>query len=280
MNKKKLRKYWIYIPVLICSFILVIPVYWLFISSIQIRVDTIVWPPYQIPPRPTIQFYLGVFFSEAPQAKAFRASFFNSIIIASLTTVVTVILGSFTGYVFSRQRFRGKTHMFMFLLGTQMIPEICVVLPLYVIYAKTRLLDTHLGLILLHTAILLPYVTWIMKGFFDALPLDFEESAMIDGCTKTQAILRIVLPLSAPGLAACAMFCFVESWNEFFFAFILTGRTSRTVQAAIGSFMGRQMAQWGLIFAGAFCSILPMIIFILIFRKYIVQGLTKGGLKF
>lgn len=275
----RLKKYLIYIPVILTSLMMLVPVIWLLLSSIQRTVDIMHIPPFLFPPSPTLKNFTDVLVGVGGRA-TFRDSFLNSLIISSATTVICVLLGSTAGYAFSRGSFRYKNSVFILLLITQMIPEVAIVIPLYYLYSQINLLDTIIGMVLLNSAILLPYTSWLMRGFFDSLSPDFEEAAMIDGCSKLESIFRIAMPLAAPGMAAVAIFSFIESWNEFFYAFILTNVNATTVQVAIGSYMGKATYKVTNIFASATLSLIPIIIFAIVFRNYLMKGLTEGGLKF
>lgn len=276
--KIRIRTVVILILVAICSVWLVFPVEYLFTISIQNLVDIVHVPPYFIPPRPTFRWYEKILVST--ERIGLRTALLNSAIIASGTTFITVILGSLSAYAFSRFNFRLKGKLFFFLLASQMIPPAATIVPLYIIYNHIGIIDTHIGMILVLCSMLVPYVTWLMKGFFDGLPVELEEAAMMDGCSRLEALFRIIFPVAAPGIAACAVFSFIESWNEFFMGYILTSRNATTIQVAIGTMMGHATWDFGTIFASGIVTILPVLIFGIVFRKYLLKGLTAGGLKY
>jgi ABC-type glycerol-3-phosphate transport system permease component len=204
----------------------------------------------------------------------------NSLIVASAATVLTILIGSLAAFAFARFDFAGKRAVLVLFLLSQMLPGAAVVIPLFQVVQDFGLYDTLLGLILLHTAFLLPFVIWLLYGFFSSIPQDVEDAALIDGCSRLGALGKVILPLALPGLGATALFAFLGSWNEFFFALLLTTSDSaRTVPVGIGLFVGEFQDVWNQMSAAAVLFSLPPLILFLLAQKTFVKGLAAGAIK-
>lgn len=204
----------------------------------------------------------------------------NEIIVAVMTTGVCLVIGSFAAYAFSRMRFRGKYPLLVLILLIQLLPTIAIIIPLFLIVSKLALLDTRLGLILVYCSFTLPYIIWSMKGYFDTIPISLEEAAAIDGCTKTQALFKIVLPLSKPGLIAAAIFSILSVWSEFLIAVVFTSTAAaKTIPVVISEFQSRFTLSYGMMAAASVMASIPPIIFGLVTSKHLVGGLAAGGVK-
>ena len=167
----------------------------------------------------------------------------------------------------------------LWLLSSRVLPPIGTVIPFYIAFIKLKLIDTHIGLIIVFLTFNISLVIWLMKVFFDQIPKELDEAAMIDGCTVFSAFLKVVIPLSTPGLATTSIFCFLFSWNNFLYPLILTRRVAATVPLALTTFLGSYKIDWGAIMAGTTLLILPLLIFALLVNRYLVQGLTQGAMK-
>lgn len=209
----------------------------------------------------------------------FPKSFLNSILASGGSTVLSLLLGVPAAYVLSRWRFPLRRQVALWILVTRMAPPIAFTIPFFLAYRWLGLLDTVLGLALVYLTFNLALVVWMMQVFFDSLPESLEEAAYIDGCGVWEAFFRVTLPLSMPGLAATAVLCFIFSWNDFFYALILTRTNAGTAPVAIVNFMQYEGWEWGKIAAGGTLVMLPVIVFTLLVRKYLVAGLTAGALK-
>jgi multiple sugar transport system permease protein len=209
----------------------------------------------------------------------FADSFANSVAASTFSTALALLIGVPAAYSLSRWRFRGHRQVGLWILATRMAPPIAFTIPFFLAYRWLGLLDSVAGLVLIYLTFNLALVIWMMQTFFDAVPKQLEEAAWIDGCTIWGAFLRITLPLAAPGLAASAVLCFVLSWNDFFFALILTRTSAMTAPVAIVNFMQYEGWEWGKIAAGGTLVMLPVIVFTLLVRNYLVRGLTAGSLK-
>ena len=200
-------------------------------------------------------------------------------IIAFATTLVAMFLGVLAAYALARVKFRGSNIYMGTMMGAQMIPPIAIVIPLYVILRNLDIYDTHLGLILVYLSFVLPLVIWLMRSYFATIPTELEDAARIDGCTRLQALVKIVLPLSGPGLVSVLIFAFIASWNEYLYAFIYTNVDAKTLPVLIGEFSTKLGLEYLKIAAAGVIASLPPIILALIFQKYLIKGLTAGAVK-
>ena len=203
----------------------------------------------------------------------------NSFIIAGLSTIVSVVLGLFAAYAFSRFPVPGKDDLLFFILSTRMLPAVVVTIPLFLMYRQLRLHDTHLGLILLYTVFNLSLSVWLLKGFMDEIPREYEEAAMVDGYSRLQAFFRIVLPQALTGIAATTVFCLIFAWNEYAFALMLTSEHARTAPPSIASLQGRGGFEWSAIAAGSLGFLIPVVIVTFVLRRYLLRGVTFGAIR-
>ena len=210
---------------------------------------------------------------------AFPHSFVNSLLSSSISTVLSLVVGVPAGYVLSRWRFRARRSVALWILATRMAPPIAFTIPFFLAYRYLHMLDTVSGLAIIYLTFNLALVIWMMQTFFGSVPRALEEAAWIDGCGVWGAFARIALPLAAPGLAATGVLCFIMSWNDFFFALILTRTRAMTAPVAIVNFMQYTGWEWGKIAAGGTLVLLPILVFTFFVRNYLVRGLTAGGLK-
>lgn len=210
---------------------------------------------------------------------AYPDRFINSLIIAITSTVLAVSMGTITAYGFSRFRVKGEADLLFFILSTRMLPPIVVAIPMFLMYRTVGLNDTHLGLIILCTAFNVSFAVWVMKGFIDEIPKEYEEAALVDGYTRMQAFFRIVLPEAATGMAATAVFCFIAAWNEYAFALILTNRRAQTAPPFIPSQIGTGLQDWTVIAAGTVLFLLPVAIFTFLLRNHLLRGMSFGAIR-
>jgi multiple sugar transport system permease protein len=209
----------------------------------------------------------------------FAGSFLNSLAVSSLSTGLSLLLGVPAAYVLTRWRFKGRARVALWILTTRMAPPIAFTIPFFLAYRVLGLQDTVWGLALIYMTFNLSIVIWFMQTFFAAIPESLEEAAWIDGCGVWRAFWLVTLPLAAPGLAATAVFCFIFSWSDFFYALILTRTNAMTAPVAIVNFLQYEGWEWGKIAASGTLVMLPVLIFTLLVRKYFVRGLTAGGVK-
>ena len=248
------------------------PFFWLLHMSVKPDRDIFAFPP-KLFFQPTADHYLALWKTD------FRRSFVNSAVASVSTTILSLILGVPAAYALSRASFRSDKQISLWILASRMAPPIAFTIPFFLIYRYLELLDTIAGLVMIYLTFNLSLVIWMMRAFFDGTPRSLEEAAWIDGASVWGGFLKIVLPISAPGLAATAIFCFLFSWNDFFFALILTRTSAMTAPVAVVNFMNYEGWEWGKIAAGGTMVMLPVVIFSLIVRKYLVRGLTAGAIK-
>lgn len=246
------------------------PAFWLALMSFRHNTDILATT---LTFRPTLHNYAEAWTGE------FAASFGHSLSASVLSTVFSLAVGVPAAYVLARRRFRGQHQVAMWILVTRMAPPIAFTIPFFLAYTSLGLMDTVAGLALIYVTFNLALVVWTMKGFFDAVPRSLEEAAWIDGAGLWGAFARVALPLAAPGLAATAILCFILSWNDFFFALILTRTEAMTAPVAIVNFMQYAGFEWGKIAAGGVSVMLPVLVFTVLVRRYLVSGLMAGGVK-
>ena len=205
--------------------------------------------------------------------------FMNSLIVSIVSTFLAVSMGTLTAYGFSRFKVAGEDDWLFFILSTRMLPPVVVAIPMFLMYRVVGLNDTHLGLIILYTAFNLSFSVWIMKGFIDEIPREYEEAALVDGYTRIQAFFKIVLPEALTGIAATAVFCFITAWNEYAFALIMTNRNAQTAPPYIPSQIGSGLPDWTVIAAGTFLFLLPVAIFTFLLRNHLLRGMSFGAIR-
>lgn len=250
------------------------PIYWTFATAFKSKVDALATPPVWMF-RPILDNFRYITHARI----AFPRYLLNSIIISLGTTAISLTAGSIAAYSLARYDFRGKENIAFWMLSTRMIPAPAVVLPIYILMRSLRLVDTHLAPILTHTLITLPFVVWVMRGFFEEIPAEIEEAALVDGCSRWGTFLKIVLPLSIPGLIVTALFCIMFSWNEFLFALVLTSTKAKTATVACTEFRGWMETAWGPACAAAAITIVPILLITMFLQRHLVRGLTLGAVK-
>jgi multiple sugar transport system permease protein len=240
-----------------------------------------------VPHHLTFDNYREVLFPQASGAASVAAhrvpyGIWNSLVVAFFVTIINVTLGSLAGYGFNiAGRSRGLRMAFWALMLTRMTPSLVLILPFFIIFRTIGLLDTHTGLVIAYCSLILPLSTWIMKGYFEGMPITLEQAARVDGCTRLQAIWRVVLPIARPGIVATAIFCFLVSWNEFVIALILTStQASQTIPVTIAGFlMQMQVYDFGPMFAASVLAVIPPVAVALFFQRSLVTGMLSGAVK-
>ena len=251
------------------------PLLWGVSTSLKPSREIFSIPPRWIPERITFDNYRTVL-----TESSIPRYFLNSLQVGGLTTFASLVLGGLAGYGFSRFHFRGSRVGLMFILVSQMLPLIVVMIPLYFVIDRGGLLDTPVGLSISHLLLTMPLVTWMAMGYFNSIPYELEEATKIDGCSQLGALVRIVLPLAAPGLAASAIYAFIMSWNEFILASVLTlSDASRTLPIGISEFSSMFRVDWGGTMAASMLISLPIIVIFLLLQQYFVSGLASGAVK-
>jgi multiple sugar transport system permease protein len=262
--------------VVICIIIFALfPMVWTFLTSLKPEADIVTSELQYLPQRITLENYVAIW-----ERSGFPVLVRNSASVTAITLTMCLTLGTFASYGFSRYQFRGRGQLLLLYLVIRMFPAVLLIIPLFLMLRSLGLLDTHLGLALAYTTFLLPLCVWMMKGFFDAVPVDLEDSARIDGCTRLGAMIRVVLPLVRSGLVATAVFIGIASWNEYLFALMLTtSQGTRTWPVGLQLMVGEFQLPWGSFSAGGMISIIPVIIFFGIVQQSLVRGLTAGAVK-
>lgn len=274
MNKPSwVRIVLLYALAALALLVFLMPLYLLISSSIKPGVMMFSRPP-QFVFTPTLEHYRDLF-----TLRDFHWNILNSLIVALGSTIFSVIIGSMAAYALARVRSKRMDDMAFWILSLRMFPPIAVVIPYYIIFKTVGLLDSPLALIIVYSTANIPLTVWLMKGFFAEIPEALEEAAQVDGYGLFETFFRITLPLAAPGLAVCAVFCFIFSWNEFLFAVMLTGSDAQTATVAVMSFWSSDAIQWGRIMAGSFVVLIPAIVFVLTCQRFLVKGLTLGSVK-
>lgn len=270
--KRRLSLICMHTILIIACLAILFPLLWTLRTSFAHRVVA-----YQIPPkwffRPTFDNYL-VIFKEEP----FQLFFGNSLIVASASTLVCLIIGAPAAFSYSRFRTGGNA-LRVSILATQMLPAITLVIPFFLILKSIGLYNTRTGLVITYVTFNIPFIVWIMIGFFQGIPRELDDSAMVDGCTRFSAFMRIILPISLPGMLSAGVFSFVLSWNEFLFALILTGKNSKTLPVAVSGLITQQGTQIGAVSAAVMLIILPMILLYFGFRTFLIKGIVAGAVK-
>ncbi len=259
------------------------PVLWLTSASLSTQVELFALPMHWIPQHPTLDNYLQILFpslavSSVP--RAFAIALLNSVKIASAVTLICILLGSMAAYALVRIPFRLNRVIQIGILGTRMIPEVSLILPLFIVASSLELINKPAVLIIAYMSFALPYVIWMMAAFFQTVPIELEDAARIDGCSRLGILRRIVMPIAIPGLISTAMFTFLLAWDEFFYALIFTSTlAAKTAPVAIAEFIGRYAVNITGMMAGGVLAALPPVILGLLFQRYIVSGMTAGAVK-
>lgn len=244
--------------------------FWMVLSSLKTQVQNIAYPPLLIF-KPTLENYQKVLIGNP-----FPRYILNSLIIALGSTGLGLLIGLPAAYSIARNK---QSKLAVAILSARMIPHITFLVPWFIVFQKTHLVDTYTAMILTHLIVALPIIIWVMIGFFEDIPQDLEEAGLIDGCTKLSVFSRIVLPIAKTGAVATAILSFIFSWNNFLFGLILSGPNTKTVPVAVFNFMSYEEINWGGLTAAATLITLPVIILVLMIQKHLVRGLTMGAVK-
>ncbi len=252
----------------------ILPFSWMVSMGFKQPDEWFVTPPRLIPQHPTLANYLGAL------DPAFLRYAFNSVLVSSVTTAITIICALFSAYAFSRLAFPGRRQLFTLIILTQLLPLVVLIIPIYRFFAEQGLINTYLALIVAYLTFTVPVAVWLLRGFFASIPVDLEEAAKIDGCTQMGAFLRVVLPLSAPGIAGTATYVFFSTWQELLFALSLTtSQDMRTLPVGILGYIGEHETNWGLLMAASTLICIPVFGLFLFLQRQFVAGLVAGGVK-
>ncbi len=275
MRRSRLERSAIYAIAAAFTFFAAFPVLWALNISLKFERDIITRHISLLPIPATLTNYIAIWTqSNLPDLM------WNSAVATFFTVVICVFAGTLGAYSLSRLQFRGRKNVLLFFLILRMFPVVLMIIPLFIIMRQAGLLDTRIGLALAYTAFLLPIFIWMMKGFFDAIPIELEEAARIDGCTRLGAMWRVILPLVRGGLWACAVFIGIAAWNEYLFALMLTTSSgSRTWPVGLQLMVGEFQLPWGALSAGGILSILPVLALFAVVQRSMVRGLAQGAVK-
>ena len=251
---------------------MLVPIAWIALAAFKQHVDV-----YQLKLafKPTLENFTTVF----DQPYDLGNKLMNSTIISAVTVALAIPIATAAAYSFSRFRMRGERAMFVMILATQFVPAVVIVLPFFLLFRDLGILDTRTGLIAVNLSIVMPFAIWMIKGFIDGIPVDTEEAALVDGSSRLQVILHIVLPMAAPGIATAAIFCFIIAWNDFLFALILTNKDAVTLTVGLALFKAEEGDLWNLLAAAGIIIMVPMFALALSIRKHFVRGMTMGAVR-
>jgi len=270
----------IHIAAAVVALAILAPFAWMIIASISPQSTLIAVPLKWIPDHLYLNRYAQIFTGADNGAQTFRSALRNSTIVAAGTVTIAIIVGVLGAYAFARLRFRGRKTTLMVFLASYMLPQVALLIPLYLILSSLGLLDSVVGLIIVDSALVVPFVLWILSNYFMTIPEELEEAARIDGTSRLGALFRVVLPAAKPGIFAAIMFAFLLAWDEFMYALIFTSSdAAKTLPVAISEFAGRYTTDFGLVAAGGILAALPPIVVGIIFQRYVVSGMAAGAVK-
>ena len=293
------------VAVVLYAVITLIPLLWIIATGFKSSPDSIAYPP-KVVFEPSLEGYVNLFTTQTRQSDEYLAAnppqtwyeqivhdknmvitgrsrfgerFMNSVIIGFGSTFLSVFLGTLAAYAFSRFRVPLRDDLMFFILSTRMMPPVAIAIPIFLMFRSLGLSDTHAGMILLYTAVNLSLAVWLLKGFIDEIPREYEEAALIDGYTRFQAFRKVVLPQAATGIASTAIFCLIFAWNEYAFAVLLTSGNAQTAPPFIPTIIGMGGRDWPAVAAGATLFLLPVMIFTILLRKHLLRGITFGAVR-
>jgi multiple sugar transport system permease protein len=255
--------------------LILVPILWMVSAGLRPIKEILSYPPTLLPKTLTFQYFARILASPT-----YRQYFLNSAVLALTTLVLALVSGSLAAYGFSRYRFPGGRAMLMGILALLMLPRVTLIVPYFRLAHLVGLYDTLPGLIVVNTAFLLPMSTWLLKGYFDSLPEELEEAAMVDGCVRVQTLWKIMLPLAVPGLIGVGTFVFIGSWNEYLLAVVLTETPrAQTLTVGLAAFFGQYVRDWNGIMALSTLASLPLVAIFVFLQRWVVQGLSSGAIK-
>ncbi len=275
MSNKNFRKTIIFGILIVFVLIVLFPIFWMISTSLKTRPETFNTPPNWIPNKITFKAYIEMW-----TMKNFSKYFINTLIVSISATILSLFLSIPASYGFARFKFKGSRTLISMILLTQMLPLVILITPYFILMRYLGLLNTHIALILAYTSFSLPFSTWMLRGFFASIPKEIDEAAMVDGCSRLQAVFKVVIPLAVPGIGATALFAFLLAWNHYIFALSLAlGNDMYTISVGLGSMMGEFRIAWNQLMAASLISTIPSIVLYMFLEQYFVQGLTGGAIK-
>jgi multiple sugar transport system permease protein len=255
--------------------IMVFPLYWIVITSLKPRKEIFSMPIKYWPDTITFENYANIF-----RTSKFHIYIGNSLLVSIAAAIIVIFIATLSGYVMARFQFRGHKQIMMAFFSTQMLPGFISLAPLYLLMSNMNLINNRLSLVIMYTVMLIPFSTIMLRGFFQRIPSSLEEAAMIDGCSRLTALIRVIIPVMMPGIASTFIFAFVQNWNELFMAVMfLDDEAMKTLPVAMNSFVMKFDVDWGSMSAGTILSVIPTVILFAFAQRYIVEGLTQGAEK-
>ena len=278
--RRRIGQVFYLVGLFLAMLIICLPGFWIVLSSLRPPVEIMAKPPVWIPNELSLDAYRTMFSGIGKGGIPIWDYFRNSLIISITSTVIALVIGMSGGYAFARFRFAGKSATFLGLMLTRSVPGIALSLPLFIVYSRIGIIDTHFGLILAYVALNVPFTIWLIDGFFRQVPKDLAEAAQIDGCTRWQAFWQVEFPLAGPGIASAAIFAFLTCWNEFALASQLTRSVSaKTLPVGLLDYTAEFTIDWRGMCALAVVMIIPALTLTYIVQKHLVGGLTSGAVK-
>lgn len=278
MNRSTRHSLLIHAAAAVVGLVTLAPVAWMALASVIPQKSLITVPFQWIPQEFDFSRYLSLL-GDTPAGHTFQSAALNSIVIATSTVIVSLGVGVLGAYAIARLRFRFRRSVARGMLITYMLPQVALLVPLYFILYSLGLLDTIPGLIIVDSALVIPFALWILSNYFITLPEELEEAARVDGCSRLGAFFRVILPIATPGIIATTMFSFLLAWDEFMFALVFTSERARTITVAISEFSGRYTTDFGLVATGGLLAAAPPIIIAIVFQRYVVSGMASGAVK-
>jgi multiple sugar transport system permease protein len=274
-SRNSLKSIALYVVLAICTIIALFPVAWMLSTSLKTETETFTIPPTWIPRSPTLQAYISMW-----QTKNFARYFLNTAVVSVAATLLSLALAVPASYGFARFKFKGAKQMMTFVLITQMLPPVVLVVPYFTLMRKIGILGSHACLVLAYASFSIPFSTWMLRGFFTGIPKEIDEAAMVDGCSRLEAMIKVIIPCAMPGIGATSLFTFLLAWNHYLFSLALSiNENMYTISVGLGAMMGEFRIAWNEMMAAALIATIPTIIVYSFLQQYFVQGLTGGAVK-
>lgn len=265
----------LYLPLFLLLLFALFPYIWTILSSIKPESELFTKQIHYLPQSPTFQNYISLF-----KLTNFSKYLSNSLIVAISTVLVAIIISTLAAYAFARFSFPMKNILLLVVLLTTMFPKILLIIPLFRIFAFLKMMNTYTALILAHSTFAIPFSVWMLTGYLEMIPKELDEAAWVDGCTKSQALFKVILPIMAPGLAATIVYIFIQSWNDYLYAVMFTSDlTVRTLPVGLKMFVGKFEVNWGWLTAGGVVTSIPIVLFFFFVQRHLIKGLTAGAVK-
>jgi len=272
------RRTWRFLNYLVLvagSFLALFPLCWLTLASFKNRMDILAYPPLLVF-KPTLDNYLAIF---APTRMSFIAFWINSLIIDFSALVIAFAVAIPCAYALSRFRFKGSKGLLFYIFSIRFGPPIGVLIPYYIMFSNLHLIDTYGGMIILYQTIAIPLLIWLVQGYLKEIPKDLEEAAMVDGCSRLGAFVRVTLPLARNGIAAAGILTLTFLWNELLYAFVFTGTATKTAPVGIWGFRSYTQIEWGSMAAASMVTVVPVLVFGVLMQRHLVRGIVSGAIK-